>query len=213
MFEIEYKGANCVIISTKKSKLITDPKLSLVGLKDLTLPESIELATEERFAVNNPNAELVIDGPGEYGIGCFHISGFAARRHIDSEKEPMLSTIYRIEVGDSRIGVIGNVHSKLSDEQLEQLGVIDILIIPVGGNGYTLDDRGASDLVKIISPKVVIPVHYEDEKLKYEVPQCGLKPFIDELRAPVEKMTKYKSKQLPVAGEASTLTIVELERV
>lgn len=211
MFEIEYKGANCVVISTKKSKLITDPKLSIVGLKDISLPESIELATEERFAVNNPNADLVIDGPGEYGVGCFHISGFPALRHLDNEKEPMLSTVYRIEVDDKRIGVIGNIANKLSDEQLENLGVIDILIIPVGGNGYTLDAIGAVGLVKTIDPKVVIPVHYNDEKIKYEVPQNNLNLFINELGAPVEKMSKYKSKQMANI-DGSSMVVVELER-
>lgn len=211
MFEIEYKGANSVVISTKKTKLITDPKLSIVGLKDVSTIDAVELATEERFAVNNPGSLLVIDGPGEYGVGCFHISGFSARRSLDTEKDPLMSTIYRVEVLDSRIGIIGNVYEELSDEQLEKLGVIDILIIPVGGNGYTLDAKGASELVKQISPKIVIPVHYSDENLKYEVPQSSLKLFIDELEVPVEKMSKFKSKQT-AGSEVNSLTLVELTR-
>lgn len=211
MFEIEYKGANCVVISTKKTKLITDPKLSIVGLNDMPTIEAIELATEERFATNNSESSLVIDGPGEYGIGCFHIAGFPARRNLDSDKDPLLSTIYRVEVMDSRIGVVGNIYEELSDDQLEELGVIDILIIPVGGNGYTLDAKGAAELVKQISPKIVIPVHYADASVKYEVPQSSLQLFIDELDVPVEKMSKYKSKQT-TNPETSSLTLVELIR-
>jgi L-ascorbate metabolism protein UlaG (beta-lactamase superfamily) len=211
MFEIEYKGANCVVISTKKTKLITDPKLSVVGIKDASTTESIELATEERFAVNNPDSLLVIDSPGEYGIGCFHVAGFPARRHLDTEKEPMISTVYRVEVYDSRIGIIGNIYEELSDEQLEELGVVDILIIPVGGNGYTLDAKGAADLARQIDPRIVIPIHYSDEKLKYEVPQQKLQLFIDELNVPVEKMPKYKSKQSNNLGSGS-MVVVELIR-
>ena len=208
MFDIEYKGANCVVISTKKSKLIIDPKLSLVGLKDLSVKDAVELATEERFVVNDPGATIVLEGPGEYGVAEFDITGIAARRHLDSESENKISTMYRVEIGEIRIGIIGNIYEKLSDEQLEQLGILDILILPVGGNGYTLDATGAASLVGMIDPKIVIPVHYADSSLKYEVPQNELKSFISELGAPVETVSKYKFKQLPIAP--ATLLVVEI---
>jgi L-ascorbate metabolism protein UlaG (beta-lactamase superfamily) len=208
MFDIEYKGANCVVISTKKAKLIVDPKLSLVGLKDLNVKGAVELASEERFVVSDQDANLIIDSPGEYGVAGFDILGIAARRHIDSETEGNLSTMYRIEVEGTRIGVIGNVYEKLSDEQLEQLGILDILIIPVGGNGYTLDSTGAVNLVRLIDPKIVIPVHYSDNSLKYEVPQGDLKTFLSELSAPVETVPKLKFKQLPVVP--TPMSVVEI---
>ncbi len=208
MFDIEYKGANSVIITVKNSKLITDPKLSLVGLKDLDVKNSVELATEERFIVNDPEATLVIDGPGEYGVADFDILGIPARRHLDAEASGKLSTIYRVEISNVRIGIIGNVYEKLSDDQLEQIGVLDILIIPVGGNGYTLDATGAVGLVKAIEPKIVIPIHYANERLRYEVPQSELKEFISELGAPIETVTKYKYRS-QVALPAS-LSVVEI---
>lgn len=210
MFEIEYKGANCVVISTKKAKIIVDPKLSIVGLKDVPIKEAVELITEHRFAVNNPDSRLLIDGPGEYGVADFDIVGVPARRHIDSENEGLLSTMYRVEIGETRIGIIGNIDGKLTDEQLEALGVLDILILPVGGNGYTLDATSASSLIKMISPKIVIPIHYADKHLKYEVPQSEIDTFITELGAPVEEMVKYKYKQ-QVAAQAP-LTVVKISR-
>lgn len=202
MFEIEYKGANCVIITTKRTRLVTDPKLSIVGLSDISTKESVELATEERFTLDNSDANLVINSPGEYGIGDLHISGFSAQRHIDDKNVPKISTVYRIEIGDTRIGLIGNIDENLSDDDLEQLGVIDILILPVGGNGYTLDAKSASNLVHRIDPKVVIPVHYEDSKLKYEVSQNSVDEFIKELEAPFEEMSKYKAKQSSLIPES-----------
>lgn len=209
MFEIEYKGGNTVVITTKNAKIITDPKLSLVGLKDSAVKDVIELVTEERFAVNNPEARLMIDGPGDYGVAELDIHGVAARRHIDTETEGMASTIYRIEVGDARVGVLGNISEKLSEEQLEELGVIDVLVIPVGGGGYTLDATAATNLVRHIDPKVVIPIHYKDSNLKYEVPQDDLSVFIKELGAPVETVNKYKFK--PGVG-VTQLTVVEVTR-
>ncbi|MCX6728861.1 MAG: MBL fold metallo-hydrolase [Candidatus Saccharibacteria bacterium] len=210
MFEIEYKGANCVVISTKRAKIIVDPKLSIVGLKDVPIKEAVELITEHRFAVNNPDSRLLIDGPGEYGVADFDIVGIPARRHIDTENEGLLSTMYRVEIGETRIGIIGNVDGKLSDEQLEGLGVLDVLILPVGGNGYTLDATAASSLIKMIGPKIVIPIHYADKHLKYEVPQSELDPFVTELGAPVEETVKYKYKQ-QIAAQ-TPLTVIKINR-
>lgn len=210
MFEIEYKGANSVVIATKKSTLVSDPKLSLVGLKDASIKEAVELATEARFAVNSDDAKLVIEGPGEYGVGDFDIRGIAAQRHLDAETDPLASTIYRIEVGDTRIALIGNIYEKLSEAQLEEIGVVDIVIIPVGGNGYTLDATGAAALVRSIDPKVVIPIHYADSAVKYEVPQDPLETFVKELGAPVEETPKFKLKQ--ASALPAVLTVFHVAR-
>jgi L-ascorbate metabolism protein UlaG (beta-lactamase superfamily) len=210
MFEVEYKGANCVVISSKKASIITDPKLSLVGLKDANVKDAIELATEARFAVNSDDAKLVLEGPGEYGVADFDIRGIAAQRHLDSEADPKASTMYRIESGDIRAAVIGNIYEKLSEEQLEELGIIDVLIIPVGGSGYTLDATGAATITRQIDPKIVIPVHYADAALKYEVPQSEVEVFLSELGAPVEEAPKLKLKN--ASALPSVLTVYKLTR-
>lgn len=210
MFEIEYKGANGLIVSSKKMSIVIDPKLSVAGLKDLSVKDAVELATEARFAINADDAKLVIEGPGEYGIADFDIRGIAAQRHLDTEADPKTSTIYRIEAGDIRIAVIGNIYEKLSEDQLEEIGMIDVLAIPVGGSGYTLDATGAATLTRQISPKVVIPVHYADDAIKYEVPQSEAEVFITELGAPVEEAPKLKlkgSSSLP-----ATMTVYKLAR-
>jgi L-ascorbate metabolism protein UlaG (beta-lactamase superfamily) len=210
MFDIEYKGANTVVITTKKVTLVTDPKLSVAGLKDINIKGAIELATEARFATNGQDARILIEGPGEYGVADFDILGIGAQRHLDTEGQELLGTMYRIEFGDVRIGLLGNIYEKLSDDRLEDLGVLDILIIPVGGNGYTLDATGAANLVRRINPKVVIPVHYADSSLTYEVHQDDLELFVKELGVPVETVAKYKVKGL--ATLPAILTVVEITR-
>lgn len=192
MFEIEYKGAGTIIVATKKSKLITDPKLSLAGLKDVEPKGMIELATEDRFAVGSKDALIQIEGPGEYEVGDFSIRGIAAQRHLDSEG--FGSTIYRVEVADVRIAVIGNIDPKVTDEQLEEIGVVDIIVLPIGGNGYTLDATAAALLVRKIDAKAVIPVHYADKALTYEVPQDEFETFHKELGGVVEEVEKLKIK-------------------
>lgn len=210
MFDIEYKGGNGVIIATKQITAMVDPKLSTVGLKDMKVKDVVEIATEERFKLEDDSARLIVRGPGEYEVGDFSITGVAATRHIDMPNDEKKSTIYRIEVGDVRVALLGNVAPQLSEDQLEALGVVDILILPVGGGGYTLDATSAAALTRQIDPKAVIPVHYADEALKYEVPQDSIDLFVKELGAPVEKTAKYKVKSnlaLP-----TVLTTVEVAR-
>jgi len=210
MFEIEYKGGNGLVVTTKKTTAVVDPKLSLVGLKDLGVKGCVEIATEPRFVVDDSNAQLVIDGPGEYEVGDFSIRGFATYRHIDTEKDEKLATVYRLEVGEVRLALIGNIAATLTDEQLEELGIIDIVIIPVGGGGYTLDATSAASLVRQIDPKAVVPVHYADDALKYEVPQDTLETFTKELGAPMETVAKYKVKGATALPPA--LTVIEVSR-
>lgn len=208
MFDIEYKGGNAVVFSSKKTTIAVDPCLSVLGLKDPKLNDVVELLTESRFRVDDPEVRIIIDGPGEYEVGDFTIRGVAASRLIDDEKEEKASTAYRLEQGDVSIAVVGNTGPNFSEEQLESLGVVDILVIPVGGGG-TLDATNAASLIRAIEPKMVIPVHYADAALRYEVPQDTLETFVKELGAPVEDVQKLKIKS---AALPSALTVYSLVR-
>lgn len=208
MFDIEYKGGNAVILSSKKTTVAIDPCLTVVGHKNPKLKDVVELLTEDRFRVDDPEVRIIIDGPGEYEVGDFAIRGAAASRFIDDDKAEKASTLYRIEQGDVSIAVVGNVAPVLSDDQLESLGVVDILILPVGGGG-TLDATSAAAFVRSIEPKLVVPVHYAETSLNYEVPQDILETFTKELGAPVEDTQKLKIK---AANLPATLTVYNLAR-
>jgi len=211
MFDIEYKGGNGIVVAGKKTTAIIDPKLSVVGLKDLAVKEAVEIATEERFALNSPDAKITIEGPGEYETGELSVRGIAAVRHIDPSDAESISTIYRLEINDIRIAVLGNIAPKLTEDQLEGIGIVDVLIIPVGGNGYTLDATSAVTLTRQIDPRVVVPVHYADKSLQYEVPQDDIDTFVKELGVPVEEPgSKYKIKS--PASIPQVLTVVKIDR-
>lgn len=211
MFDIEYKGGNAVVVTTKKTSLVFDPKLSVMGLKDMVVKDGIQVATEARFMVNSDDYRLSIESPGEYEVADVSLRGIAAQRHIDTEADTVNSTIYQVEIGGIRIAVLGNIAPKLTEDQLEAIGVVDIVVIPVGGNGYTLDATAAALLVRQLEPKVVVPVHYADGALSYEVPQEKLEAFTTELGAPVEEVgAKYKVKS--VASLPQVLTVVPITR-
>ena len=93
---------------------------------------------------------------------------------------------------------------------LENLGVLDILILPIGGGGYTLDATSAASITRRSDAKVIIPVHYSDDGIKYEVPQSDFSLFAKELGSEVEKTLKYKVKSAATLPEK--MTIVQIER-
>lgn len=212
MFEIEYYGGNALTITNKGTILALDPKRSVFGMKDLDTTGLVELGTEERFLNNSPKSKVVICSPGEYEVGDFSIKGIPAQRHLDTANSEKLSVIYGIEVNDIRIAVLGNIAPEVSDEQLEALGVVDILVVPIGGSGYTLDATSAVDIVRRIEPKMVIPVHYADDNLKYEVPQDDIQTFIREVNVQGESVNKLKVKTASNIPDSLTVYHLALSR-
>ena len=197
--ELEYKGGNCIVISHKKDTFVTDPKLSDIGLKDQGAQATAHLLTQSRFAAPGSDTTMIIDGPGEYEVNNCSVWGIAAQTHLEPEGQK-LATIYKIDVAGMTIAILGHIAARLSDDQLEAIGVVDILVVPVGGYGYTLEPKQAVDLVRSIEPKIVVPVHYAEEGVSYEVTQAPLEDFLKDLGAiaeePVVKL-KLKDGQLP----------------
>ena len=87
--------------------------------------------------------------------------------------------------------------------------MVDILVMPVGGNGYTLDPVGGLKLIKAIEPKLVVPTHYADKALNFPVPQQDLSNALKELgMEPKETVAKLKIK-LGDLTDVTQLVILE----
>lgn len=204
--ELQYYGANCIGITTKKARLVVDDNLAELGLKPVVNADSIAVYTVP--PTKAPGARLVFSDPGEYEASEISIFGIPARSHMDEEGRQS-ATIYKIQVGDLRIAVTGHIHPDISEDHLEELGAVDILFVPVGGNGYTLDAVGALTIVKKIEPRIVIPTHYDDAKIKYPVPQQPLAEALKGLAMEAkETLQKYKPKPADL-GEATQLLVLE----
>lgn len=207
--EFTFNGGNCITLSTKKATLVIDDNLADLGLKPVANKANISLFTNKELLKNALTGDsFVIDGPGEYEISEISVKGVSARAHMD-EEDKKTAAIYRIVVGTTMIAVLGHVYPSITETMLEELGMIDILIVPVGGNGYTLDAVGAEKMIKKIDPKVVIPTHYEEKGVHYEVPQNSLDDFAKQMNVTPEKIDKLKIKNdiFP-----DTLTVYQLTR-
>jgi len=203
--EIEFHGANCVSLVAKSAHLLVDP--TVPGLKVDEKKADIILSTFPQ-SLKTTGEQLLIDTPGEYEAKGVSIKGIAARGHME-EEGGRLATMYRIDMNNCRLAVTGHIYPELSDEQLEALGTIDVLVVPVGGHGYTLDAAGAAQVVRAVEPKLVIPTHFADSAVKYEVPQAELQLFIDEIGGQVQEEAKLKFK---TGDFPEQMTIVTLSR-
>lgn len=206
--DMEFKGGNCVIINAKKTTIAVDPKLSNIGLKDQGEKANVQLLTQPQFAAPHTEEAIIIDGPGEYEVENISIKGVAAQAHLDAKADLMTATIYRIDVGELSVAIVGHIHPNLTEDQLELLGVVDVLVVPVGGNGYTLDATGAVQVVRAIDPKIVVPTHYAEQGVSYEIPQGQLEVFVKELGAPQEEVSKLKLKA-GTLGDSLTIQVVK----
>lgn len=206
MMEFEYKGVNCVTISSKQATIVVDGKISPNGLKNIVMKDEIEVVTQPLFATNE--CRVRIDMPGEYEVSGISVAGMPATRMLDHDDSKQ-ATMYRLAFPGLSVAIFGHVAMPLSDDQLEALGMIDVLVVPVGGNGYTLDSHLAVEVVAKIGPKVVIPTHYADNDVTYEVPQDGLDTFVKELGAAHEVVSKWKVKN---GALPEVLTVIEITR-
>jgi L-ascorbate metabolism protein UlaG (beta-lactamase superfamily) len=148
--EIQFYGANCVRLTTKKINIIVD---DLDGSH--TKSTDVALFTGPH-GVSKTTPKLMFDQPGEFEASDTSIEGIAARAHMDAAGGKS-STIFKVVGEDVRVVVLGHIYPELSEAQQEALGLVDILIVPVGGHGYTLDGVGALTVIKEIEPKIIIP--------------------------------------------------------
>jgi L-ascorbate metabolism protein UlaG (beta-lactamase superfamily) len=205
--ELQYYGANCLRLSTRKAQIVVDDNLAKLGLKSVTKPTDISLRTSQEFPSHDSlfGAEM----PGEYEVSGVVIRGIAARSHMDEEGKHS-AVIYTIQADDTKVVILGHIYPELSEDQLEQIGMVDVLVVPIGGNGYTLDGVGALKVLKQVEPKVVIPTHYADKAIKYEVPQTGLDEAVKGLGMEVsERVSKYKIKPTELSD---TMKLIVLDQ-
>jgi L-ascorbate metabolism protein UlaG (beta-lactamase superfamily) len=206
--ELQYYGANCLRLSAKKAQIVIDDNLAKLGLKSVTKPADISLRTNKMFP-EHPDTAFSAEMPGEYEIAGVVIHGIAARAHMDEEGKKS-AVIYTVQADDTKLAIIGHIYPELTEDQLEAIGMVDVAVVPVGGNGYTLDGAGALKVIKQIEPKVVIPTHFNDRAIRYEVPQAELADAIKNLGMEIaETVGKYKIKPTELSDTAK---LVVLER-
>ncbi len=204
--DLQFYGANCVVLTIKGARFVLDDNLAELGAKSVLKPGDIALYTGEH-AKPAVETKLTIDFPGEYEAANVSVYGIAAQSHMD-EPGKQSATMFKIITAGMSVLLTGHIYPELSDEQLEAIGKIDVMVVPVGGNGYTLDPVGAQKVIRKVEPKLVVPVHYADKALKFPVPQQDLDNALKELAMePKEHVSKLRVKETDLSDVAQLIVV------
>jgi len=200
---ITWYGHSCFKIANQGGRLIiiTDPFNKNIGLNPPRGSADIVTVSHEHSDHNNAKTisgkPFIINSPGEYEVKGVGIIGCSSFHDLEQGKERGLNTIYLMKVDRIRLCHLGDLgQEQLTDEQLEAIGHVDILMVPVGGVA-TIGARKAVKTIKQLEPYVVIPMHYKVPGLKLDLK--NLEEFLKEMgldkQKPVDKLT-FKKKDL-----------------
>ncbi|MCL5781903.1 MAG: MBL fold metallo-hydrolase [Patescibacteria group bacterium] len=185
--------------SLKPSKFGANIVLSSINHEDMNGFDQVTFGEKKPFIVN---------GPGEYEIGGIFVRGFVSDSYYGGSgesKEKRINTIFTVNLEGMNICYLGALAGSLPKEADEAIDDVDILFVPIGGEGV-LEPAEAYRLAVEIGPKIVIPIHYGDiggkEALKIFTKEAGENP------SGVSKLT-LKKKDLE--GKDSEVVILERE--
>ena len=206
--EITWYGMSCFRITERKqATIVTDPFAANLGLGELKLKSDVVTishnAPGHNFTQGVSGVEHVLDGPGEYEIGGVFITGIAT----PSRDGKFNNVIYVFDYSGLTVAHLGDIGDTPSQRQIEDLELVNVLLVPVGG-GSSLNAARAAELVSMIEPNVVIPMHYQLPSLSTKLDPID--KFLKEMGATDAKQeASFKaagSDSLPVETEVVILS-------
>jgi L-ascorbate metabolism protein UlaG (beta-lactamase superfamily) len=214
IMDITYLGHSSFKIKFKTATLITDPfDTKMVGLKYSGIEGDIVTVSHEHpdhnATDNVVGIKKAIIGPGEYEIAGVSVMGYKTYHDNKKGEERGKNTVYIIEAEGLRVAHMGDLGHTLSDSLLEEIGDIDVLILPVGGF-YTIGAKEAVEIVNKIEPYFVIPMHYQTEGLTEDLNQklSPVEDFLKESGLTVENFPKFILKKEDIVEEQTTKIVV-----
>ncbi len=170
--DITWLGHSCFRIRGSQATIITDPFPPNLGY-------TLGKQTADIVTVSHPHLShsyidgikeqhRLVKGPGEYEISTVLILGITTYHDAIKGQSKGKNTVYLFEIDGVTICHLGDIGHILDDEQSEELGNIDILMVPVGGVS-TINASMAAQTVRKLEPKVVIPMHYKTDKTERDL--------------------------------------------
>jgi len=217
--QIVWKGQACFHITASKGnkeqvKILIDPFEDSLGLKLSPQEADIVLVTHGHFDHNNVKAAkgdpFLIDSAGEYEVKGVFVQGITTFHDDVQGKERGLNTVYTITTEGITLCHMGDFGQKeLTGEQVEQIGQVHILMIPVGGT-YTINGKEAGKIISQIEPAMVIPMHYALPKVKAKL--APVSEFLGAMgKKGLQPQAKLTVKERDVTGEKEEVEIVVLQ--
>jgi L-ascorbate metabolism protein UlaG (beta-lactamase superfamily) len=168
--EITWYGHSCFRLTERNyATVVTDPfDNKSIGYDSLRLKSDIVTVSHAAPGHNNTDAvkgvSHVIDGPGEFEIGGVFItgvqsdSGSSGKKKKNTDSTPR-NTIYVFDYDGITVAHLGDLNVTPTQSEIESLGTVNVVLVPVGGGGG-LNAAKAAEVISLIEPSLVIPMHY-----------------------------------------------------
>ena len=170
--EISWLGHSCYRIRGRQATVVTDPYSPNLGYS-LGKPTARIVTVSHQHPGHSYTQGIggkprLVTGPGEYEISGVIIIGIATFHDGDGGRKRGKNTIYLMEIDEISVCHLGDLGHVLTAEQVEELGNIDVLLLPVGGLS-TINAPMAAEIVRQLEPKAVIPMHYKTKAVTREL--------------------------------------------
>ena len=170
--EISWLGHSCFRIRGRQATVITDPYPPDLGYS-LGKPTAHVVTVSHQhpghsYVQGIGGGPRLVTGPGEYEISGVLITGIATFHDRERGKQRGKNTVYLMEVDEVSVCHLGDLGHVLTAEQVEEIGNVDVLLLPVGGVS-TINAPVAAEVVRQLEPKAVVPMHYKTEALSWEL--------------------------------------------
>lgn len=199
--DITYLGHASFRLKGKTATLVVDPYDDSVGLKFPKVEADIVAVSHQHFDHNAVSAvsgtPFLVSGPGEYEVKGIEIVAVQSFHDNKQGSERGLNTIYNFRIDKINICHLGDLgQTSLTDQQVQEIGNVDILLLPVGGH-FTIDASEANKIATQLEPKIIIPMHFKDTETKVEE-LAGVEKFLKEIGKenlePVNKLVLTQDK-------------------
>lgn len=175
---------------------------NLAGVKGI----DVKKVNDESMGARG-DGPYVINKPGQYEVSGIHIKGITSFHDNKKGEERGKNIIYTIYSEGTKICFLGDLGHTLTDGQIEEIGDINTLLIPVGGT-YTIDPETASEVIGQIEPGYVIPMHYKTTSHKEDSLLKTLDDFIKQMG---ETEIKAKASFEPQESMSDEVEVVVLK--
>ena len=208
--EITWYGHSCFRLTERSyATVVTDPyDNKSIGYDSLKLRSDIVTVSHDAPGHNNTDVvkgtSHVIDGPGEFEIGGVFVtgvqtdgSGSGKKKSKKDSESPLRNTIYVFDYDGITVAHLGDLKEVPTQSEIEALGTINVALVPVGG-GSALNAAKAAEIISLIEPNLVIPMHYSTPVSKVSLDD--LNKFLKEMglsKAETQPSLKVTRSGLP----------------
>ncbi|MEN3008983.1 MBL fold metallo-hydrolase [Pseudothermotoga sp.] len=170
--KITWFGHACFLIDHQGVRILMDPFDSSVGYKVPNV--SVDVVTESHQHFDH-NAHHLLRGDfqlikeaGEHTIKNVKIKGIKTFHDEAGGVKRGVNIVFVIEFSDFKVAHLGDLGHTLNQQQVQQIGQLDVLLIPVGGT-FTVGPEEAKKIVEQLQPHVAIPMHYKTKYIKFDL--------------------------------------------